>query len=92
MNITPTCIGSYYNSKMGRETCRHKADCPHYEVNLIDNIIKFDNVKQFRNCNRHLASLRLPKKQEFSILCFFEHPRNISFSNKNIFRDLREHN
>ena len=32
---------------------------------------------------------QMPKKQELKILYFFEHPREISFSLKNIFRDYK---
>lgn len=48
-----TCLGNRYNFKKGMESCPNKEKCALYKPNKYENYIRFEFVKDFRNCKKH---------------------------------------
>ena len=59
-----------------------------FEQWFIDRLYRFSVFQSTVHSNL-MYKPQIPKKQELKILYFFEHPRKMSFSKKNIFRDFK---
>lgn len=51
-----TCLGSRYNFKKGLELCPNRKQCALFNPDNYKNYIRFEFVKDFRKCDKHLTT------------------------------------